>query len=122
MKDRRSKAESYVKEHLKNQKHLIVRSFSAIQIEEMLKSSTKSVAKEIMSCLFIENSGILSSIIKWLASSSIKPNSKQKTIRRGSITIEDFEKNSKKYFLFSPANNYQRSTSYIIKSLQKKIR
>jgi hypothetical protein len=96
MKERRRQAEMSLKEvsSYQSQKHAIVRGFSALQLENMLKSSSKSLAKEVMSCLFFDNSGILSEIIKWLANSSIKKSKKGKSVmRNGSLTVEDFERN-----------------------------
>ena len=128
MKDRRKKSESITRDHAsyQNQKHIVVRGFSALQLENMLKSSSKSVAKEIMSCLFLESAGILSEIIKWLASSSIKKpiRQQQNVMRHGSLTVEEFEKNkkAKKYPLYSLIDKYPRSTSFVIKSLQSKSR
>lgn len=98
MKERRKKSESGQKDQIayQSQKHAVVRGFSALQLENMLKSSSKSVAKEIMSCLFLEANGILSEIIKWLASTSIKKTIRpQNVVRHGSLTVEEFEKNRK---------------------------
>ena len=98
MKDRRKKSEAGMKDQVsyQSQKHAIVRGFSAIQLETMLKSSSKSVAKEIMACLFLEANGVLSEIIKWLATSSIKKTPKpHSVVRHGSLTVEEFEKNKK---------------------------
>ena len=97
MKDRRKKTDSNLRDQLshQNQKHLIVRGFSALQLENMLKSSSKSVAKDIMSCLFFDSTGILSEIIKWLASTSIKKPVKQSVYRNGSMTVEEFDKKKK---------------------------
>jgi Tubulin-tyrosine ligase family len=98
MKDRRKKADSNYKDHIsyQSQKHSVVRGFSALQLENMLKSSSKSVAKDIMSCLFIDSTGILSEIIKWLAGNSVKKSIRnQNVIRNGSLNVEEFEKNKK---------------------------
>ena len=71
-------------------------------------------------------SRILSEIIKWLASSSIKKpiRQQQNVMRHGSLTVEEFEKNkkAKKYPLYSLIDKYPRSTSFVIKSLQSKSR
>jgi hypothetical protein len=92
MKERRQKSENF-KENLQSQKHQIVRSFSAIQLENMIKNSSKTIAKEVISFLFINNSGLLSEIIKWLASSSMKkPKSVRAVKRNGSLSNNDFDK------------------------------
>lgn len=98
MKERRKHSEAGLKENVasQNQKHIIVRGFSALQLENMLKSSSKSLAKEIMSCLFFDNNGILSEIIKWMAIVSIKnPKKVRSAYRYGSATFEDLEKSKK---------------------------
>lgn len=99
MKDRRKQSEASLKDPIsyQNQKHQVVRGFSALQLENMLKSSSKSVARDIMSCLFLDSTGILSEIIKWLASTSMKkPIRQQNVSRHGSLTVEEFEKNNQK--------------------------
>jgi hypothetical protein len=41
-----------------------------MQLEDMLKTSTKNVAHEVVSCLIETNgSGVLTKIIKWLSTS-----------------------------------------------------
>jgi tubulin polyglutamylase TTLL5 len=53
------------------QKLLIIRGFTASQLEEMLRTSTKNVAQEVVSCLInIDGKGVLSAIIRGL---SVKP-------------------------------------------------
>jgi hypothetical protein len=103
---------------------MIVRGFSALQLENMLKSSSKSLAKEIMSCLFFDNNGILSEIIKWMAIVSIKnPKKAKSAYRYGSVTFEDLEKSKKsKYFLYRNPVKYPRSSSFVIKALQARLR
>ena len=66
MKDRRKQTDASFKDQIgyQAQKQSIVRGFSALELENMLKSSTKSAAKDVMTCLFIDNNGILSLIIK----------------------------------------------------------
>lgn len=49
------------------QKNVIIWGFSAAQLEEMLRTSTKNVAYEVISCLIDSNGrGVLTEIIKWL--------------------------------------------------------
>lgn len=49
------------------QKNVIIQGFSAAQLEEMLRTSTKNVAYEVISCLIEANGrGVLTEIIKWL--------------------------------------------------------
>lgn len=49
------------------QKNVIIQGFSAAQLEEMLRTSTKNVAYEVISCLIESNGrGVLTEIIKWL--------------------------------------------------------
>ncbi|OMJ75309.1 hypothetical protein SteCoe_25584 [Stentor coeruleus] len=122
MKERRKISEAGSKDFLnfQSQRHMIVRGFSALQLENMLKSSSKSLAKEIMSCLFFDNNGILSEIIKWMASMSIKKTKKPKRVyRQGSMTSEDFEKSKKNK---QNSEKYPRSTSFIMKALQARMR
>lgn len=98
MKDRKKNVDLSYKElvNYQNQKQAVVRGFSALELENMLKSSTKSAAKDVMGCLFFESSGILTEIIKWLASSSMKQNEKFRGFKRkGSATIEALEKPKK---------------------------
>lgn len=54
-------------ENKEQQKNVIIWGFSAAQLEEMLRTSTKNVAYEVISCL-IDSSGrgVLTEIIKWL--------------------------------------------------------
>lgn len=45
-----------------------IRGFSAQQLEEMLKNSSKNAAQDIIACLFeADGRGMLTEIIKWLA-------------------------------------------------------
>lgn len=93
MKENRVKLKNSVKESYLSQKHQFVRRFSALQLEGMIKSSNKSLTREVTSILFFNNSGILTEIIKWLASSSLKKPKKSKTVRRtGSISTADLER------------------------------
>jgi predicted metal-dependent hydrolase len=49
------------------QKNVIIQGFSAAQLEEMLRTSTKNVAYEVISCLIdASGKGVLTEIIKWL--------------------------------------------------------
>lgn len=93
MKEKRKCLENAAKEGYLSQKHLFVRKFSAMQLENMIKNSNKTLTKEVTSTLFINNSGILTEIIKWLASSSLKKPKKVKSVRRtGSISTADLDK------------------------------
>ena len=92
MKERRMKGE-VSRDHYHSQKHQIVRSFSALQLENMIRSSNKTTTKEVISFLFFNNSGMLSEIIKWLASSSMKkPKSAKAVKRNGSLNNEGPDK------------------------------
>ena len=92
MKERRMKGE-VSRDHYHSQKHQIVRSFSALQLENMIRSSNKTSTKEVISFLFFNNSGMLSEIIKWLASSSMKkPKSAKGVKRNGSLNNEGTDK------------------------------
>lgn len=124
MKERRKRSEVSGKEMIyHSQKHNIVRGFSAVQLENMLKSSSKSVAKEVMSYLFIENSGILSEIIKWLASSSMKRSKKLKSVRRnGSLPNEDFEKNIRTKRIEKKRGDCAKNGSLVMRELQSKVK
>jgi tubulin polyglutamylase TTLL5 len=106
------------------QKHNIVRGFSALQLENMLKGSNKSIAKDVMSLLFIEGNGLLTDIIKWLASSSMKRSKKPKTVRRNaSLAHEDFDKNIKiKKVEKKKVGEYGRNGSFILKDIQSKVK
>lgn len=58
-------------EHKEEQKNVIIQGFSAAQLEEMLRTSTKNVAYEVISCLIESNGrGVLTEIIKWLTTSN----------------------------------------------------
>lgn len=98
MKERRKQSEAVQKDVVSymNQKNQVIRGFSAQQLENMLKSSSKSIAKDIMSSLFIDNSGLLTEMIKFLArGSSTKP--KQPSVfRHTSLNSEEFSKFSPK--------------------------
>lgn len=52
------------------QKNVIIQALSALELEDMLRKSTKNVAHEVVSCL-IESSGrgVLTDIIRWLTTS-----------------------------------------------------
>lgn len=124
MKERRKRTEVSGKEMTyHSQKHNVVRGFSAMQLENMLKSSSKSVAKEVMSYLFIDNSGILSEIIKWLASTSIKRSKKLKSVRRnGSLPHGDFEKNIRTKKIEKRRGEYMKNGSLAMKELQFRVK
>lgn len=98
MKERRKQSESSQKSPTTymNQKNQVVRGFSAQQLENMLKSSSKSVAKDIMSSLFIEGSGILTEMIKQLAKTSVSRPKQLSVTRNSSLKSEEFEKFSPK--------------------------
>jgi len=50
---------------------VVVRGFSAIQLEDMLRKTSKNIAKElVMSLIDFGGYGILTDIIKWLASTA----------------------------------------------------
>ena len=58
-------------EFKEDQKNVIIQGFSAAQLEEMLRSSTRNVAQEVVSCLIDSaGRGVLTEIIKWLSTSS----------------------------------------------------
>jgi hypothetical protein len=120
MKERRKQSESALKDPVTymNQKNQVVRGFSAQQLENMLKSSSKSVAKDIMSSLFIEGNGILTEMIKQLAKTSVKRPKQLSVTRNSSLKSEEFEKFSPKrsYFPFS-LEKCVRSSSFVNKSL-----
>lgn len=66
------------------QKLSIIRGFSASQLEEMLRTSTKNVAQEVVSCLIgLEGRGVLTAIIKALT------NTKKSTKRAASDAPTD---------------------------------
>ena len=53
------------------QKNVIIQGFSAQQLEEMLRTSTRNVAYEVISCLIDSNGrGVLTEIIKFLTISN----------------------------------------------------
>ena len=53
------------------QKNVIISGFSASQLEEMLRTSTRNVAYEVISCLIDANGrGVLTEIIKFLTISN----------------------------------------------------
>ena len=53
------------------QKQIVIRGFSASQLESMLSSSTKNVAQEVVACLISrDGKGVLTDIIRWLASTA----------------------------------------------------
>ena len=93
MKENRVKSRNSVKESYLSQKHQIVRRFSALQLEGLIKNPNKSLTREVTSLLFIKDSGILTEVIKWLASSSLKKPKKAKSVRRtGSISTSELER------------------------------
>jgi tubulin polyglutamylase TTLL5 len=59
-------------EKAEEQKYNVIRGFSAAQLEEMLRKTTKNIARELVECLIEPESGILTEIIKWLASSAAR--------------------------------------------------
>jgi hypothetical protein len=124
MKDKIKKSESMREAGYLTQKHRIVRGFSASQLENMLKGSNKTIAKEVMSLLFIDGVGILTDIIKWLANSSMKKSKKIKTVRRNeSATFEDFDKNIRiKKIEKKKVSDLGKNGSLIIKEIRCKIR
>lgn len=73
MKERRRRvAQSHqtsdTTERSAEQKEIVIRGFSAQQLEDMLKSSTRLVAKELVACLSDEKGrGVLSEIIRLLS-------------------------------------------------------
>lgn len=83
MKSRKKKLSNSF-EDVESQKHSVLRGLSASQIEKMLLSSSKNAAHEIVGCLFdLENRGVLTGIIKWLATSAANPKFfKEKRTRR----------------------------------------
>lgn len=52
------------------QKNVVIQGFSAAQLEEMLRTSTRNVAYEVISCLIDNGRGVLTDIIKFLTTSS----------------------------------------------------
>ena len=70
MKERRRRvAESHqpsdTTERSESQKEIVIRGFSAQQLEDMLKSSSRAIAKELVACLSDEKGrGVLSEIIR----------------------------------------------------------
>ena len=74
MKERRKKLLIYKGkvdvEKAEEQKYNVIRGFSAAQLEDMLRKTTKNIARELVECLIEPESGILTEIIKWLASSA----------------------------------------------------
>lgn len=73
MKERRRRLVGNSSEDFEESRRVVLRQFSASDLEGMLKSSCRSSAIEIISSLFdIEGRGILSDIIKWLASVTSK--------------------------------------------------
>lgn len=52
------------------QKNVIIQALSALELEDMLRTSTKNVAHEVVSCLVEPTSrGVLTDIIRWLTTS-----------------------------------------------------
>ena len=86
MKERRrrvaeSKRAENDPEKVQDQKEIVIRGFSAQQLEDMLKSSTRSIAQELVSCLADEKGrGVLSEIIRLL---SQKTTQQDKTVLEG---------------------------------------
>ena len=52
------------------QKNVVIQGFSAAQLEEMLRTSTRNVAYEVISCLIDNGRGVLTEIIKFLTTST----------------------------------------------------
>lgn len=52
------------------QKNVIIQGFSAVQLEEMLRTSTRNVAYEVISCLIENGRGVLTEIIKFLSTTT----------------------------------------------------
>jgi tubulin polyglutamylase TTLL5 len=98
MKERRKQSEANQKNPVTymNQKNQVIRGFSAQQLENMLKSSSKSVAKDIMSSLFIDKSGILTEMIKLLARGSGNNPNNTSVSRHTSLNSGEFSKFSPK--------------------------
>ncbi|CAG9323870.1 unnamed protein product [Blepharisma stoltei] len=68
MKERRRRLVGTPTDEFEEQRRQVLRQFSAAELESMLKSSCRSSAIEIISSLFdLEGRGILSDVIKWLA-------------------------------------------------------
>jgi predicted transcriptional regulator len=49
---------------------VVIQGFSAAQLEEMLRTSTRNVAYEVISCLIDNGRGVLTEIIKFLTTST----------------------------------------------------
>ena len=98
MRGRKKNSDAGHKEQIpyQSQKQLVLRGFSAAELEKMLKSSTKSTAKDIMSCLFFELHGILSEIIRWLACYSMQNHGRPRNSKgKGKNVIERIESKKK---------------------------
>ena len=83
MRERRKKlniAKLPSHEKLEEQKQAVIRGFSASQLEGMLRSSTKNVAHEVVSCVVSEEKGVLTEIIRWLAASAASQQRSRKTL------------------------------------------
>lgn len=93
MKDRQKKSEQ-AKESISyfTQKSQVIKTFSALQLENILKSSKKNVLKEIISSLFFGDCGILTDMIQFLACSTSKHSRKNSVSRITSLNIDEFER------------------------------
>lgn len=57
-------------EYKEQQKNVIIQALSALELEDMLRTSTKNVAHEVVSCLIEPTGrGVLTEIIRWLTTS-----------------------------------------------------
>lgn len=74
MKERRKRLATSIKgEEMEEYRKKVLRQFSGTELENMLKSSFRTTAIEVVGCLFdIDGKGILTEMIKWLASISDK--------------------------------------------------
>ena len=93
MKERQKKNEkSKETSSYYTQKNQVIKSFSALQIENILKGSKKNILKEIMSELFFGDCGILTDMIQFLAGSTVKHSRKNSVSRITSFNPDEFEK------------------------------
>ena len=93
MKERQKKNEkSKETSSYYTQKNQVIKTFSALQIENILKGSKKNILKEIMSELFFGDCGILTDMIQFLAGSTTKHLRKNSVSRITSFNPDEFEK------------------------------
>ena len=90
------------------QKNVIIQGFSASQLEEMLRTSTRNVAYEVISCLIDTNGrGVLTEIIKFL---TISNKHIIEVEENGSSILDNLNKKGQSHY--GRHHNYYQNSKY----------